>query len=131
MKNLVAAFGLLVSSPLVPALSTPQASPQAHVSGIYSDLYYNSDGGDLLGMELVIIPNDSGYVACVQIAEGGSPFVIVVPISIIGAKVEFTIPQGSQYGGEHFAGYLSGRKLVLHWAKGQEETLLRGKSYWQ
>jgi hypothetical protein len=32
---------------------------QTPISGIYSNLRYNSEGGDLLGMELLVLPNES------------------------------------------------------------------------
>lgn len=80
-------------------------------------------------MELLIVPANSGYVACVQVAEGGAPFVAVVPISISGMQIQFTLPQS--YGGQHITGSFRGTKLVLHWPKGQQEVLSRGKSYWQ
>ena len=106
-------------------------APQSHlrVTGIYSNLHYNVEAGDLLGMALLIIPATSGYVACVQVAEGGAPFIAVVPISINGTQVQFTFPPS--YGGQHITGSFSGGKLVLHWPKGQQEVLSRGKSYWQ
>jgi hypothetical protein len=130
MKSIVVAVGLLLASALAPAASAPQ--PHARVSGVYSDIHYNSEGGDLLGMELLIIPSDpSGYRAFVQIAEGGPPFAVIVPILVDGSRVEFTLPAGSAYSGEHFIGTLSSTKLALRWGKSQQETLLRGKSYWQ
>ena len=102
------------------------------VSGVYTDLKYNQEGGDLLGMELLIIPSDpSGYRALVQIAEGGPPFAVIVPLLVDGSHVEFTLPAGSAYSREHFVGTLSGTKLVLHSPQGKDETLKRGKSYWQ
>ena len=94
MKSIVVAVGLLLSSALAPAVSAPQVHPR--VSGVYSDLHYNSEGGDLLGMELLIIPSDpSGYRAFVQIAEGGAPFAVIVPLLVDGSRVEFTLPAGS------------------------------------
>jgi hypothetical protein len=103
--------------------------PHLRITGIYSNLHYNDEGGDLLGMELLIIPAKSGYVACVQVAEGGAPFVAVVPIAVSGAQVQFILP--ASYGGQHITGSFTGAKLVLHWQKGQQEVLIRGKSYWQ
>jgi len=130
MKSIVVAVGLLLFSALAPALSAPQVHPR--VPGVYSDLHYNSEGGDLLGMELLIIPSDpSGYRAFVQIAEGGAPFAVIVPLLVDGSRVEFTLPAGSAYSGEHFIGTLSSTKLVLRWGQGQQETLLRSKSYWR
>jgi hypothetical protein len=102
---------------------------RTRVTGIYSDLHYNGEAGDLFGMELLIIPSKAGYVACVQVAEGGAPFVAVVPIFVSGAQVQFTMP--ASYGGQHITGSFAGTKLVLRWPKGQQEVLLRGKSYWR
>lgn len=130
MKSVVAAAGLLLSSALAPAVSAPQV--HLRVSGIYSDLYYNSEGGDLLGMELLVIPCDpSGYRAFIQIAEGGPPYAAIVPLLVDGSRVEFTLPAGSAYSEVHFVGTLSSTKLVLHSPQGKEEVLKRGKSYWQ
>jgi hypothetical protein len=44
----------LVSVPMVFSQTTK------YVSGIYSNLRYNVEGGDLLGMELLIFPSGSG-----------------------------------------------------------------------
>jgi hypothetical protein len=115
---------------LASVASAQNGRPMA--SGIYTDLEYNQEGGDLLGMELLIIPSDpSGYRAFVQIAEGGPPIAAIVPLLLDGSNVEFTLPAGSVYSGEHFVGKLSSTKLVLHSSQGKEETLKRGKSYWQ
>ena len=105
--------------------------PQQRIAGIYSNLYYNEEGGDLLGMELLIIPKSSGYVACVQVAEGGSPDVVVVPVSIRGASIEFTMPRNSPYSGAHLSGTITSSGIVLHWPQGDKEVLPRSKSYWQ
>ncbi|MHA6204907.1 hypothetical protein ACXU4B_10815 [Dyella soli] len=111
------------------------------VTGIYSDLHYNKEGGDLLGMELLIVPSDSstkepGYTVFVQIAEGGAPITAVVPLDVRGSKIEFTLPEGDPaYGKMHFVGVMTKSAIVLHSEHGAEkgdvETLTRGKSYWQ
>ena len=127
VKSLLLAIVLFALIGFAGAAAAPQS--HARVTGIYSNLQYNAEAGDLLGMELLIIPATSGYVACVQVAEGGAPFVAVVPISISGTQVQFILPPS--YGGQHITGSFSGGKLVLHWPKGQQEVLSRGKSYWQ
>jgi hypothetical protein len=113
--------------------AAPAPQPHFRVTGIYSNLHYNDEGGDLLGMELLIIPDNSSYVACVQIAEGGSPFVVVVPFVVKGSQVQFTLPSGSAYSGTHFTGSFAsgGAKLILQWPQGPQEVLVRGRSYWQ
>ena len=128
MRKNILWFVVLVS---LASVASAQNGPPA-VSGVYTDLEYNQEGGDLLGMELLIIPSDpTGYRAFVQIAEGGPPFAVIVPLLVDGSHVEFTLPAGSAYSGDHFVGTLSSTKLVLHSPRGKDETLNRGKSYWQ
>ena len=105
------------------------------ITDIYSNLSYNKDGGDLLGMELLILPSGHGpepaYSVFVQIAEGGTPFSVVVPLKVTGTKIEFTLPPGGAYSDEHFEGTFKGIELVVRWSQGTEEHLKNGKSYWQ
>src|SRR5690348_11327669 len=100
MKNVLVAASLLVLTAFNANASAQQSHPR--VTGIYSDLHYNS--GDLLGIELLIIPAKSGYEAFVQIAEGDAPYVAVVPVSVEGQGFDFTLPVGSMYSGQHFEG---------------------------
>lgn len=127
--------GILVVISIFMAALTPANAADARMSGIYSDMSYNAEGGDLLGMELMIVPTpEGGYTAFVQIAEGGAPAVALVPLTVSGSRIEFTMP-GT---GGHFVGVITGDSLVGHWTEGQlsstggkEEHLKRGKSYWQ
>jgi len=106
------------------------------VSGLYSDLTYHAEGGDLLGMELLVIPagedkNGLLWNAFFQIAEGGAPYCTVVSLLVRGNKVEFTLPPGRALGGLHFTGTISSTEMVLTRPAGQVEHLRRGNSYWQ
>jgi len=133
--------GILIFTSLILASLVPANAATTRVSGIYSDMYYNEEGGDLLGMELMIVPTNTngGYSAFVQFAEGGAPTVAIVSLDIDGTKIEFTIPKEiAIYGGDHFVGVVKGDGIVGHWSNGQpaftggkEEHLKRGKSYWQ
>ena len=105
------------------------------ITGIYSNLAYNEEGGDLLGMELLILPSghdpETAYSVFVQIAESGAPFLVVVPLKVTGTKIEFTLPPSGAYSGAHFVGTFKGGELVVRWSQGTEEHLKHGKSYWQ
>jgi hypothetical protein len=105
------------------------------VSGIYSNLSYNEEGGDLLGTELLILPSADnaagGYSVFVQIAEGGAPFTAIVPVKISGNTIEFILPPGGAYDRQRFVGFVETGQLILRWSNGTEEHLKRGKSYWQ
>lgn len=110
--------------------------PQAkRITGIYSNLSYNNESGDLSGMEIIILPSrhgpDGGYSAFVQISEGGAPSTAIVPLKVTGANIDFTLPADSEYPGEHLVGNFKGVELILKWSSGNEEHLKRGKSYWQ
>jgi hypothetical protein len=112
----------------------------AGITGIYSNLRYNKEGGDLLGVEVLIFPSKglTSFSALVQLAEGGAPFAVLVPVRVTGMQVEFTIPEGGPYAGVRFSGTVSRTELVGRWSSGSAlggpgdtERLRRGKSYWQ
>ncbi len=103
------------------------------VSRIYSDLSYNVEGGDLLGMEVLIVPaeGDARWNAFVQIAEGGAPYCVLVPLTVDGNKIKFTLPPRGSNKGLSFAGTISAGEMNLRVPDGPDEHLRRGKSYWQ
>jgi len=133
MKTIVLVFAFLVS--VASASGAAKTTPLMKVSGIYSDLAWNDLGGDLLGMELMIVPRESkgdlAWSAFVQLAEGGAPYTAIVPLTISGDTIEFTLPPGEVYGGLHFTGKISSTDILLNGPSGQVEVLRRGKSYWQ
>jgi hypothetical protein len=47
------------------------AQSRVQITGVYSDLRYNAQGGDLLGMEVFIVAGPGGYFATVQCASHG------------------------------------------------------------
>jgi hypothetical protein len=117
---------------LCAAATNVGSAAQTPISGIYSNLRYNSQGGDLLGMELLILPSEgSGWTVVAQIAEGGAPCVSVASLRVAGENVEFALPKGGQCGEAHFRGKLTGQDLQLSWDSGSIGHLTRGKSYWQ
>jgi hypothetical protein len=130
-RRSLALVALLLVSPLISGetLTPPK------ISGIYSDLTYNAEAGDLIGMEILILPRPSdsnpAWSAFVQIAEGGAPYSAVVPLTIKGSEIELTLPPGGTYGGLHFSGTISKTGLLIRWDSGQQNHLKRGKSYWQ
>jgi hypothetical protein len=111
------------------------ASAGERVTGIYSNLTYNDEGGDLIGTELLILPREgddhADYTVVVQTAEGGAPFVAVAPLKTSGDKFEFTLPRESADPGAHYTGKFDRQGLTLKRSGGTAEHLKRGKSYWQ
>jgi hypothetical protein len=117
---------VLTASPAFAQTSVPK------ITGVYSSLRYNQEGGDLQGMELLVIPEEAGgYKAFVQIADGGAPFTAVVHIFLEGSRIWFVIPVEGAFGERRFEGELKGKSLVIGSPAGAKQTLYRGKSYWQ
>ena len=109
-----------------------KAPTSLRVSGLYTNLRYIEEAGDLLGMELLVVPQPNGqWSAFVQISEGGAPYAALVPLAVHGSKVEFTLPAGGDFPNEHFSGRLYKDRMVVHWSHGDTEVLKRGRSYWQ
>jgi hypothetical protein len=117
------------------SLVTPgrEFGAQVRVTGTFTDLHYSQESGDLLGLELLIVPaqgDQSGYVAFVQLAEGGGPFSVVVPLEVKGDKVGFSMPSNEGHAGLSFSGVVSNEKLTGTWSNGNREVLKRHASYW-
>lgn len=106
------------------------------VLGTFSSLKYNQEAGDLLGVELKIVPIRRGYQGALQIAEGGPSEVIVVDILIQKDRISFQIPASySLYGGAAFEGRVDSKGITgrFTWKTGvvgEQEHLVRGRGYW-
>lgn len=109
-------------------LHASSGSPK--ITGVYSDMYYNEEGGDVVGVEVFLIGSSKGYYVVFQAAEGEPSVPLVVPASISGADVSFRISDGDGFNGP-FKGKLSKDSLVGSFEGGETLTLRRGKSYWQ
>jgi len=134
MKRFQIGLATLILASSLSWAGPPAAQPR--ISGIYSDLAYNAETGDLGGMELLIIPSGEDkngiiWTAFFQLAEGGAPYSAVVTLVVRGTSLEFTLPPVGDLGGQHFIGTISSTEIVLKTPVGQAEHLRRGKSYWQ
>jgi len=119
------------------ALPGMAAERPARVTGIFSDLHYNEEGGDLLGTEIFIVYAAHGYTAFVQCAEGSPGVAVAVPVKVNGNHVSFIVPEPSNGAGSYdgrisatgFIGTITGT------TNGKSITnriqLRRKKSYWE
>jgi hypothetical protein len=64
------------------------------LTGLYSNLEYNEEGGDLVGMEVYLVRGATGLVAVVQCAGGGPTDPMVVPVEAAGERIRFRLPEG-------------------------------------
>lgn len=107
------------------------------VTGIYSDMYYNREAGDVVGVEIFVLFSRDGYYVLFQDAPGSPAVPILVKAKIDGNKIEFTLPDRSGYSGK-FDGVISGNELKGKFEGGQISAsgasvfiLKRKHSYWQ
>jgi hypothetical protein len=73
---------------LLLAPSLAWSATQTKVTGLFTDMHYISESGDVLGTEIFIIYSNSGYYAVMQCAEGAPSKPVVVNASIIGNKIK-------------------------------------------
>lgn len=109
----------------------PLANPR-NPSGVFSNMTYDEESGDLDGFEFFFVYSKSGYYVFYQYGNGAPETPILTPLNIKDNAFEFSIPIGGEfYGrfvGEYTATGVQGRfedfplKLI---------KLTRGKSYWQ
>jgi len=133
MRRALQAFALLVLS--ASALATDSAQ-RVSVTGLFSDLRYIPQAGDLLGYEVFIIfGGDAGHFALVQCAEGFPSKPVLVPVKVRGATVQFTIEptESSHCPAASFTGTVSPASLTGKFVGTTEiaVSLPRKPSYWQ
>lgn len=109
-----------------------RAEDEAKLTGIYSSLEWNDEGGDVLGMEVFIAGGPDEYVATVQCAGGTPGQPAVVAVAHQGMEIAFTLPRPQPECGIAFTGTVTARGLRGQFAgESAERWLPRKASYWQ
>jgi len=111
--------------------------PAAKITGIYSDMSFNLESGDVNGVEVFIMFTRDGYLVYFQDSDGSPNVPVIVPASIKGSNLTFTLPERRGYSGR-FVGVLERDKLKGRLEGGQiskngssDFVLKRKLSYWQ
>ena len=104
------------------------------ITGTYTNMYYNEEGGDVLGEELKIVVTRRGrYQGALQFAEGEPDSLLLVNIEVTGDAIRFSVPEGDTHAGR-FNGTISSNAIQgeFRYANGAVEkvVLKKGKSYW-
>jgi hypothetical protein len=100
-------------------------------TGIYSDMRYGKESGDVIGQEIFIVFSKDGYFAILQSSEGEPSKPVVVPVSIGGMNIKFLVPTYMDSRGE-FNGTICNNHLVgTFQGNGQKINLGKKNSYWQ
>ena len=63
------------------------------LTGMFSDMAYNEEGGDLLGTEIFVTYARDGYFVVYQSSEGEPTTPVVVPAAISGTSIKFSVPE--------------------------------------
>jgi hypothetical protein len=121
---------------IVIGTSTAIGAPAATVKvpGTYSSLEYNDEGGDLLGMEVKIVPAGGRLQAAVLVSEGEPAPMVVVDVRVTGRTVSFKMPASDFNEAWNFNATVTRKGLVgtIAYASGAKEnvTLARRCGYW-
>lgn len=111
----------------------PSPSKPFRVTGTYTNMYYNTEGGDVIGDEIRIVYTRNGYQGVVQFAEGEPEELVIVSVQVVGGKVSFSVPDSSPYAGKVAGtienGLLRG-EFQFKTGGADKVELKRGKSYW-
>ena len=67
-------------------------STRPAIEGVYSDVAYHDESGDVLGTEVIIWRSASRYMVSFRHSEGVPGRRSVVPLAVNGDSIEFTIP---------------------------------------
>ena len=115
----------------ISSLSFASTMEKVKVTGIYSSLVYNKEGGDVLGEEIIVGYSREGYFVVFQTSEGEPIVPVVVLVKINNQQITFTLPSPMNERGK-FIGKISREGLVGKFqGSGQVLHLKRKHSYWQ
>jgi hypothetical protein len=131
--RLVASLALLSATLLGAPAPKPRPTPvPVRPVGLYSNLAYIPEAGDVVGTEIFILYGGGQHWALLQLAQGEPDEPVLVPASVSGSLVEFAFPQYGE--NAHFKGRATSRGLEGT-ISGIENVitvkLLRQRSYWQ
>ncbi len=120
---------------MVPGAITIAAENIPRITGLYSDMWYLTGKQQIVGTEIFVMQNQSGYVAMVQCAKGvaGTPF--IAPLTLKGKTVIIEIPAraDSLCCPGRFTGTIVEKQLRGEFADCHNGPLVltRKNSYWQ
>lgn len=126
--------GVIAIVLLTTAVSGAGQTPTVKVSGTYSNLRFESESGDLLGMEIKVVPVGEGFQAAILVSEGEPQPMVVVNLRLQGTAVSFDVPGDEGAQAWTFSGTITSRSLngtIKHRLGGTEKiTLPRRCGYW-
>ncbi len=142
LKAKVTIMTITLSLVLFSATLFAKGNSETGITGMYSDMCYNDEGDDLLGMEVFLVYADSmdadSYYVCFQNSEGAAeaPTVIKATVNEKKMTVDFVFPKDSSLAGMKFHGVIKkdGMRVNIKGAGGagvENEWLKKQPSYWE
>jgi hypothetical protein len=134
-RSSFALFAILAIS--AQAQSTP-AQRHGPAFGTFSNMHYIAQTGDVVGTEITIIPQYQTAYAIFQCSQGAPSDPVLVPVSISGNQIRFTVHTRDKSCDGTFTGTITARSLKLtpqsedknQKASEAGELLSRRASYW-
>ncbi len=116
-------------------LSAPAQGQSVRATGMFSNMTYYKEGGDVVGTEIFIFyAGSSGHYALVQCSPAVPGAPVLAKAVIKGTHVQFTLPptESSFCPAATFTGVVTRAELRGSFSPGKETYVLRRKpSYWQ
>ena len=103
-----------------------------HPTGMFSDMFYSDESGDIGGTEIFIVLGDDNYWVVYQEAEGAPTKPIIVKAEITANQIKFILPKNELHEELIFTGKITEKALIGKF-EGRDEKLKlpRKKSYWE
>jgi hypothetical protein len=124
---------MLITPAFIASVACAQqaVSQRPKITGMYSDMSYNSEGGDILGIEVFLVYSRDGYRVIYQSSEGEPASPIVIPAKVKGNSISFSLPSSTDPRGD-FTGIVEPTEMVGTFSgNGETVHLPRRSSYWQ
>lgn len=118
-------------------LSNSSAFAENFKNGTYTSFEYHEESGDIVGIEISIIPSRTEYWVVFQESQGEPRAPIIVPAKIYNDTITFELPDSSNYSGRFVGKFLKGyivgefESSVLAPDGSKFFRLRYGSSYWQ
>jgi hypothetical protein len=137
MRRLLSVAAVVVVTTCAGAETAPvqkpsTSAPAPKVAGIFSDLHWVEEAGDLVGTEVFLFHGRAGYWALLQLAEGAPRDPSLVSATVSGTAVEFPFPA---FGPKAvFKGLVTATRLegaITGGSAPVKLSLPRRGSYWQ
>jgi hypothetical protein len=110
MLRRIVGFYLLMF--LVVASAVAVKPKATKITGIFSNMYYLEQAGDLLGEEAHIVYSSNGYYILFQQSIGEPGIPVLTPLRVTGTRISFTLPDSTvEYHGV-FTGEIKGDSLI-------------------